>query len=1348
MKKHAPKKRVSGFALIATLMMLILLLLLAVGIQSVSAISLRSAKQSDAMMQAQANARMALMIAIGELQKQMGPDQRVSASANILSLDNSGATVTVANPHWTGVWDSWIAGDPANAPVGANYPSGPSHHQTLGSPADSTMHPDYANKENHFRRWLVSLLDDEINSSNPTETALTSLSGVRLPDSDTTAIQLVGEGSLGKKSPETDFVNARLLEIKDTTTSETTGRYAWWVGDESQKAAILADSYVSNPPSNSAEKIYRSQAPGSTGTKTITGLEGITDDSQLETLPSLKTLDLVNANRDEDDKTKPADAFHTITPHSYSVLADVREGGLKRDLSTILEQPIELTDSGDEYMLYAFDDPRFPYLGNPNDQNRANSRVPIQDLAAYYQLYDHQPAFANGRKGGVQYTSSALANSLQIHVPDYDGGIKDNRRLNREYTSLYRRPVVTKIQFLLGVTAQLITQADRDLVQGIIDGTVPVPPNPYAYSGNGQGWRNNLRPIRPTDKYRLRLGIQPMVTLWNPSNLPLVMESRQILTYNAPPFGIKIRKYRDGIATPYESRWMNLGYANDNAGGTTAGQGGGSLLKLRLANNPIVFEPGEVKVFSLPSSTASNLTDGGSTILNWGGNTLNVENKWDPFGVFLLRNSASVGNYGDQTPDVFLFNLDIKAQCLVFGDNDSISISVDSERASTANDMRDGRNASRNAEIQGAGFSLYMFDEGYGAAPSADALRNDIMISRHGSQTIPNRTALGAFYGTLMAPGFPGGVTPLPADIKTNAIPASQIKESMNEKEIIGIMDFSLSIGSETSSTASGGFGGGRRIASRPFLHSATSAMPFIAQSEMDSLYDYGWDWQVSKINAVEDSIIQAKPNTGNGYYGGGYNVENGTTHVIQSEIPVLPPISIASLSHAHLGGFSMAKAIPVGENPDTDKFARGSAGVVNPTGVSFQRVTASGQNGLAPHVVQAIGNSYAHPNIPADKSFVTKQRTFDLDEGTFNIPYVDHSYLANKALWDEFYFSSIAPQPSKVPLFGGTGSTAKQVADKFFKLTPPLSLSHLPNRRIIPYTTNLNQSKLDTLFTQASVYTNGLADKIATHLMVEGAFNVNSTSVEAWKIFFSSLKGKPVAYLDGGASPKEVTPEGTSFSGGSLPNGAPVKTADIDDINAPEEQWKSGRELTDDEINELAIAMVKQVKLRGPFLSMSEFVNRRLTSPGPDGMALKGALQAALDDPSVSINANFRTPGRLLDSETASIPFAFPDAAKGPVAYGSMAYVDQADVLRGFAEQLTPRGDTFVIRTYGDSLDSTGKVVARAWCEAVVQRVPEYVDSLDESHVKSADLASNRNRNFGRKIQIVSFRWLNSSEI
>ena len=49
---------------------------------------------------------------------------------------------------------------------------------------------------------------------------------------------------------------------------------------------------------------------------------------------------------------------------------------------------------------------------------------------------------------------------------------------------------------------------------------------------------------------------------------------------------------------------------------------------------------------------------------------------------------------------------------------------------------------------------------------------------------------------------------------------------------------------------------------------------------------------------------------------------------------------------------------------------------------------------------------------------------------------------------------------------------------------------------------------------------------------------------------------------------------------------------------------------------------------------------------------------------------------------DASGISPEFPEAAQGPVAYGSTPYVDQADVLAHIGNQLTVRGDTFVIRT------------------------------------------------------------------
>lgn len=1316
MKRHPSKKRMSGFALIATLMMLILLLLLAVGIQSVSAISLRSAKQSDALMEARANAKLALMIAIGELQKQMGPDQRVSANGDILDADSS----NVKNKHWLGVWNSWKAGT-----------GEASQHSTIQGVSDE-MSPSYEpNRQDYFRSWLVSLNPSEANQITSAKDL--DLIGVKYPSLSDTAIQLVAEGSLGSGGLPVDYVSARLVNIMDKDEVERVkGRYGWWVGDESQKARVMHDSYDKISSPTDAQRIYRSQAPGSTGTKTIKGLEELTvdQDLKLEALPSMKTLDLVP----EDESKEPAKKnFHFITPFSRSVLADVREGGLKRDLSILLERSINPNERTDEFMLYKFNT-KDSWANLPTLPNTPQECVPIQDLAAFYQLYDNDPGFTRGRRGGVQYTSGPLANAIQVNTPDFGTTANYTTRFQREYTTLYRNPVPIKVQFLLSFVTENITATDRS--------------HP-----------NNVN-IPPTDTLKLRIAAFPAVTMWNPYNVPIIMQSgtagalSQQLSLKPPAFAIRCQKRRSN-GTTYNAKSLNMGYAG--VGGSVSdgrAERRNELMRMNFARtSPIRFEPGEVKVFSMPNNTTGAVyvsADPMNNALNMPKNLVDGSAGWNPSGYFTFRNST-VSPGPIATPNVHHSNVVFESNnrySLALNPSDEITLTIITE-----SNVNAGENVSQSVSPIGSALCFYLAQRNYSAGGYGYMnMRHFSMVSRFGGGVgVGSTSTPQAFNRALLAKGMPGGTN----QFSLEPITASNIASATAGGESYPFMQMAIMAGCETGELSNGGLAAGRKFPSRPFLHSSPLQSNVIDQNDSISPYNHGWNWWIEDMNSILEALVQESA-SGGGYYGGGFTPESGVTRVVQQQIPVVPPISIAALSHARLGGFTLASEAPAGQGVTGTGQAEGygpnTGWIDNPSNqLGFQRVTATGQAGLYPHVLQAIGNSYANPVLAADLAYNSSwQRLYDQDQGARSVTFADHSYLANKSLWDEFFFSSITPERSQVEVFGGSNKTVSDITTEFF-----LSDSSTPllNRRMTPYKSGLDETKLNALLAEILTYNNGMGDKIASYLMVDGAFNVNSTSVEAWKILFSSLRGKPVAYLQSGKVPSEsIQADKTPAASGMLPNAAPIESADITSPSQPAEQWMTGRSLTDDEIDELAVAMVKQVKQRGPFLSMSDFVNRRLegrNSPEEIERSVKGALQAALDDEEVSINANFRESGRMLDSEVTGIPFAFPEAAKGPIAYGSMAYVDQADVLSGLAEQLTPRGDTFVIRTYGDTLDSKGKIVARAWCEAVVQRLPEYVNSDDESHLKQADPSlSEDSKRFGRKMQVISFRWLNPSEI
>ncbi|CAM2814535.1 hypothetical protein [Rariglobus hedericola] len=383
-----------------------------------------------------------------------------------------------------------------------------------------------------------------------------------------------------------------------------------------------------------------------------------------------------------------------------------------------------------------------------------------------------------------------------------------------------------------------------------------------------------------------------------------------------------------------------------------------------------------------------------------------------------------------------------------------------------------------------------------------------------------------------------------------------------------------------------------------------------------------------------------------------------------------------------------------------------------------------------------AIGNSHANLYVnrnasftvlPTDDSFALSDPTGFPSRAVFNRIY-DLSYWLNQALWDGYFFSTV---PDTL--------TVTQAEAASYRL---------PNSRhaFVWSSGGANAADVAALKT---------VDQAAAHLRIDGGFNVNSTSIQAWRALLHTHNGIATDPAD----PLNKHP----FSRFSTALSRPF--AGI----TPNDTWMGYRILSDAQIDDLAPRIVAEIRARGPFLSLADFVNRRLVA---DRTGLKGVLQAAIDAGTInqdSANDGLKSdtyPRDIKDSSgkvpqdieqqivysgTVNAANTAPDTTQSAASRAALTpgYLSQADLLTAIGPSLTARSDTFRIRTYGDSQNpATGEISGRAWCEAVVQRCHEYLDTTDAATVAPADLGATANQTFGRRFKIISFRWLSAHDI
>jgi len=421
--------------------------------------------------------------------------------------------------------------------------------------------------------------------------------------------------------------------------------------------------------------------------------------------------------------------------------------------------------------------------------------------------------------------------------------------------------------------------------------------------------------------------------------------------------------------------------------------------------------------------------------------------------------------------------------------------------------------------------------------------------------------------------------------------------------------------------------------------------------------------------------------------------------------------------------GMTDWKDIPSVEYNPTNNRGYGGTGVESGSGVEFAPflqvplapATSLAQfshaplntGGQAPLTAQIVGNSFNSPLIPL------ANKTKAGSVGT----HLDHSYLANNTLFDGYFLSTATAQTQAIY---ETSRSLTAVIDEFFDPTQPFPL---PNSNFEPATSI------------APTVTAADYDTFAQHLYNKGAFNVNSTSKEAWALFLASGTNEALPILD-------MLTAGTTLANAAISSDSAVSrfAPMIGDEEAPlsdvvgQDRWQVHRRLTPDQIMTLAEKVVDEVKARGPFQSVAEFVNRQLASDPLTGNS--GALQTAIENS--ALNTDFGLSAPKKNSELTG-------TGTGNTSDGAATQVTQADLLNRLAPSLTVRGDTFRIRAYGEVNDFGGQTT-KAWCEAVVQRQHDFVDAEQES--TTIDPLSITNQAFGRRFNIVSFRWLSADEV
>jgi len=1213
---HAAFKR--GFALVVTLAMLVLMTVVAIGLLGLASIELRNAAHGEHQARARANARLALAFAMGELQRQAGPDTRATATAGILG--ESG----IAQPHWAGVWSTRHS-DGSSLLV---------RDDSQGGLKD--LRANDWDREEAALSWLVSGSEAAAATPNPRDVSAGGF------------IELVGPGSLGTEAPAAR-VSAPRIALE---TGGGTGHYAWWVGDLGVKANISTpDAHESSDPS--------AGDPTNGGWFRMLAAQ----EADASGWPGAESLGAAGKRRLLSEKTPTLLAqsaragFHDFTTSSEGILADMAKGGLKRDLSAYFQS------NGTIKAL----------KNRPGIQDSDNLVGPANaDAAAADDL-----AWADGRH---RFTSPKFG--LLRRWANADTSFS-NARLESVPPKTEPEPRVARSNELALANLKPATLASMDtpsLSPVLVEASMS-----FSLS-----WFKRSAPpgaTAPRYPYDVRQHLYPRVVMWNPYNVDLSLDRSIVLIQGNGRQEMWMDGTWPGTNLGVRSQWIFF-----EGGRNPVFGGGAGILESTGYKDPYIgsfyytlpattFGPGECLVFSPESATEYNGTvigeEGFSAIDS---NLLTCEKPPHPSRNFYMSDNNVEGGISFLPREYWFAPTEYWTRMT-------------------------GRNGIEN---QGDDCRVILKHLGK---------RSNISFAEF--DALPQLAVISASmqFGGGREPRIAWNINErVPLEELSQSRPVASQKPNVRTREGIRLRWFDEHRSNQLGSGA---------LAGTPHFEEALMAnwnlrAAYATRSPYDNIAGSiplsgsgGGPWFFGAYTRdLYDEAVSwdaQTPVARNGRYHGnpfGLPQESGGRPIVLFDLPRVGAgvLSIGQFQHAKLSELVWHPGYAVGHSLADPRVAEGPLTGLDRTARPLGTGRSS-ENGAFNS--EMIGWSNDSQRSDGRDSWAMHGRAIYQDyPATENLVY-DLSFELNRSLWDTYFLS--------------TGTRE----DKGSFLNDPVN-SPLPNgrMRLAPGT-------------GARATPERLADfhEAAYFLGVDGAFNVNSTSVEAWKAVLGATR-RASGEGNRASFPRVLNPPGGEWSAGDH----------ADDDAA----WSGKRALGDGEIDKLARAIVAEVRKRGPFLSLADFVNRRLAN---DATGREGPLQAAIE--AAGLNDAFKA-SYPLDNQKSLRNYRHPDNIRDPTgleqtlkpdskAWGLPGYLTQGDLLQVLGPMLNARSDTFSIRAYGDSTDASGRIVARAWCEAIVQRTPEPINA-DGSGLDSA--RQGRADDLGRRFAIRSFRWLAAEEI